>query len=102
MNPKIKEKLSKIKDRNPAVLFRKGKLSIQASEYNYCSPKSNKGPYKSFEVAYLENDNFVEIPELTAGGDNDQVYGYVPVKDVVSLLLNEGYNKKEILEILPR
>ena len=103
MNPDDiqKEYIEKLKPQNPAVKFRDGRLSIQASSYNYCHPKHDHGPYTCFEVAYLIGDGiFANIPELPF--DGDEVYGYVPLEDVVKLLLSEGYNKKEILEILPR
>ena len=102
MNPKDiqKEYINKLKPQNPAVKFRDGRLSIQASSYNYCHPKHDHGPYTCFEVAYLVNDSFEKIPELPSNGDD--VYGYVDIKDVVSLLLSEGYTKTQILGILPR
>ena len=102
MNPKdiAKEYIEKLKPQNPAVKFRDGRLSIQASSYNYCHPKHDHGPYTCFEVAYLVNDSFEKIPELE--DTNDQVYGYVDIKDVITLLISEGYSKNEILEILPR
>ena len=103
MNPKDiqKEYINKLKPQNPAVKFRDGRLSIQASSYNYCHPKSDRGPYLTFEVAYLIGDGiFANIPELQ--DTDDDVYGYVGIKDVISLLISEGYNKNEILEILPR
>lgn len=104
MNPKDiqEEYASAIKPQNPAVKFRNGKISIQASSYSYCYPKHDHGPYSCFEVAYLEgpSESFGKIPELPPSGDD--VYGYVDIKDVISLLIGEGYNKKQILEILPR
>jgi hypothetical protein len=103
MNPDDiqKEYNSPIKPQNPAVKFRDGMLSIQASAFNYCHPKHDHGPYTCFEVAYLLNDSvFANIPELRDTGDD--VYGYVDIKQVISLLYNEGYSSKEILKILPR
>lgn len=103
MNPDDikKEYNSPIKPQNPAVTFRDGKLSIQASAFNYCHPKHDHGPYTCFEVAYLLGDGiFANIPELQDTGDD--VYGYVDIKQVISLLYNEGYSSKEILKILPR
>ena len=65
MNPKEIQKLyTGMKPQNPSVDFRGGQLSIQASEYNYCHPKHDHGPYTCFEVAYLVNDSFEKIPEL--------------------------------------
>ena len=103
MNPDDirKEYNSPIKPQNPPVKFRDGKLSIQASSFNYCHPKHDHGPYNCFEVAYILGEStFANIPELKDNGDD--VYGYVDIKDVISLLIGEGYTKKEILKILPR
>lgn len=104
MNPDDikKEYNSPIKPQNPAVTFRDGKLSIQASSFNYCHPKHDHGPYTCFEVAYLLGDSiFANIPELEVNAADD-VYGYVDIKDVISLLISEGYTKTQILRILPR
>jgi hypothetical protein len=87
--------------RNESVKFRDGRLSIQASSFNYCHPKHDHGPYTCFEVAYLIGDSiFANIPELEDTGDD--VYGYVDIKQVIMLLLGEGYTSTEILKILPR
>ena len=99
MNPKEIQKLyTGMKPQNPSVDFRGGQLSIQASEYNYCHPKHDHGPYTCFEVAYLVNDSFEKIPELKEPSGDD-VYGYVDIKDVIQLLLSEGYDTKAILKI---
>ena len=102
MNPDdIQKQYSQMKPQNPSVEFRDGFLSIQASSFNYCHPKHDHGPYTCFEVAYLLNDSvFANIPELEDTGDD--VYGYVDIEQVISLLYNEGYSSKEILKILPR
>ena len=104
MNPDNirKEYYSHTKPNNPAVKFRDGRLSIQASSFNYCHPKHDHGPYTCFEVAYLIGDEiFANIPELKEPSGDD-VYGYVGIKDVIKLLYDEGYSSKEILKILPR
>jgi len=89
------------KPRNPAVKFRDGQISIQASEFHYCHPKHDKGPYFSYEVAFFEGatDNFGKIPELEP--NHDQVYGYVDKDIVISLLESEGYSPSQIKDILP-
>jgi len=89
------------KPRNPAVKFRGGQISIQASEYHYCHPKHDKGPYFSYEVAFFEGgtDNFGKIPELEP--NLDQVYGWVDKDIVINLLESEGYSPSQIKDILP-
>lgn len=93
--------IENMKPTNPAVKFRSGQLSIQASEFHYCHPKHNKGPYFSYELAYFEDatDHFGKIPELEP--NDDQVYGYVNKDIVISLLESEGYTPSQIKDILP-
>ena len=101
MNPKdIEKQYRRTLPRNPTVKFRDGELSIQASSFNYCHPKHDHGPYTCVEVAYLIDGNFQKIPELV--DDGDDVYGYVDIKQVIALLIDEGYTEKEIISILPR
>ena len=102
MNPKEIEKIYKaMKPANESIRFRDGRLSIQASENHYCHPRHDHGPYTCFEVAYILGEGtFANIPELKDSGDD--VYGYTDIKDVITLLLNEGYTSAEILDILPR
>tara|TARA_B100001093_G_C26849199_1_gene1024258 strand:+ start:2048 stop:2335 length:288 start_codon:yes stop_codon:yes gene_type:complete len=89
-----------MKPHNPRIPFRSGFLSVQASEYNYCSPKHNQGPYFSYELAFFnERDDFAKIPELEPNGD--QVYGYVDKVIVIELLEQEGYTPHQIKEMLP-
>lgn len=81
--------------------FRDGVLSIQASSFHYCHPKHDHGPYNRVEVAYLIDGEFQRIPEIIDVGADD-VYGYVDIKDVIILLIDEGYTEKEIVAALPR
>ena len=92
--------MRELKPHNPRIPFRKGFLSVQASEYNYCSPKSNHGPYSSYEVAWFnEKEDFDKIPELEP--NNDQVYGWVGKEVVMELLEHEAYTPHQIKEMLP-
>ena len=101
MNPKdIEKQYRNTLPRNPSVKFRDGQLSIQASSFHYCHPKHDHGPYTCVEVAYMVGDDFQKIPELV--DDGDDVYGYVDIKQVIALLIDEGYTEKEIVSILPR
>jgi len=88
---------------NPKIPLPKrgGFLSVQASEYNYCMPKNNVGPYVSYEVAYFdENDNWSALKELGAPGDG-MVYGWVDKSEIVSILEAEGFSTFQIKEMLP-
>jgi hypothetical protein len=92
-----------IKPRNPSIPLPKrgGFLSVQASEYNYCTPKHNKGPYFSYEVAYFdENDNWCDVPELGKSNDG-MVYGWVDKSDVIGILEKEGFSPSQIRKLLP-
>ncbi len=89
-----------IKPLNPGIPFRDGVLSVQASEFHYCSPKHNDGPYFQYEVAFLdENDVFKRLDEL--GPNPDQVYGNTPLTEVYKLLESEGYKPSQIKKLIP-
>lgn len=89
-----------IKPLNPGIPFRGGMLSVQASEFHYCAPKHNQGPYFNYEVAFMnEKDEFVRIDEL--GPLYDQVYGNVPLTEVYQLLESEGYTPSQIKKLIP-
>jgi len=98
-----KLKIPEIKDANPAIPLPKrgGFLSVQASEFHYCHPKHNQGPYFSYEVAYFtEGDDWGKIPEL-GPNSTDDVYGYVDKYDVCKLLESEGFSPSQIRKLLP-
>ncbi len=70
-------------------------LSVQASEYHYCKPRENRGPYFCVEVGFPS----VEPPEKWKeyfDGDWDSqgrtagVYGYVPIDLVVDFINAHG------------
>ena len=89
-----------IKPLNPLIPFKDGDLSVQASEFHYCTPRHDKGPYYSYEVAYFDkNDKFSELREL--GMTDDQVYANVSKEDVLNLLETEGYTPSQIRKLLP-
>ena len=90
---------TEMKPINPAIPFRDGELSVQASEFHYCSPKHDQGPYFSYELAYFEGNTFGKIPEL--GPNGDQVYGHVDKEIVLELLESEGYTPSQIRGLLP-
>ena len=64
------------------------KLSIQASDGHYCSPKSNTGPYSSVEIMLMQApprswDEF-------ADSSDSAVFGWVPVHLVNDLIEANG------------
>lgn len=71
-------------------------VSVQASEYHYCIPRENTGPYTHVEVGFpTEKPNdammqYAEDPE----NPKDTVYAYVPVEIVWELLQMHGGPKE--------
>ena len=59
-------------------------LSVQASEYHYCTPRNNKGPYKKVEVWCVSS----EVTEFEYSEENPSAY--VPIEDVVRFIDNHG------------
>jgi hypothetical protein len=67
-------------------------VSIQASEYNYCSPRENRGPWDSVELGFpseAPNPTIMQRAE-NPSEPTQTVYGYVPIEDVVDWLLEHG------------
>ena len=64
-------------------------MSIQASEYHYCSPRNNKGPYSTVEIGYPSRFVADLIP-FAEDKDNPTVYGNVPVEVVESIIAANG------------
>jgi hypothetical protein len=82
-------------------------MSIQASEFHYCYPKNDKGPYTQVEVAVFDKDG--ERTKEDALKDyaddkdsNEPVYGYVPYGTIIDLLKKDGYTDENIYGIFRR
>jgi hypothetical protein len=60
-------------------------VSVQASEFHYCKPRSNQGPYLSFEVGYPSL-----LDELLNPYDDGDgaIFPQVPAS-VVNVLINK-------------
>lgn len=72
----------------PAIVCKDGFIiSVQASEYHYCSPRDNDGPYSKFEIGYPNRKEPLLMPYAEdKSKPTDTVYGYVPesvVKEVI-------------------
>ena len=78
-------------------------LSIQASEFHYCTPRDNTGPYKMVEVGLVHGKLPHELANYTEGlacDDGDwyedidkyplKVCGYVPVGAVNAIINRLG------------
>ena len=97
----------KMKELNNAIPYKDGEMSIQASEFHYCYPKNDKGPYTQVEVAVFDKDG--ERTKEDALKDyaddkdsNEPVYGYVPYGTVIDLLKKDGYTDENIYGIFRR
>lgn len=64
---------------NPHLVCKDGtRLSVQANESAYCTPRENVGPYTEFEVKLYGND----LPDTWneyAEFDGSNLYAYLPV-----------------------
>ena len=89
------------------IPFRDGEISIQASEFHYCYPKDDEGPYSQVEVAVFDKngrrvregnpDMLQEWPTY-----DKPIYAYVPVYRVIDLLKDDGYTGENIYGIFRR
>ena len=67
------------------------RMSVQASEHHYCSPRTNEGPWDEVEVGF---PSAVE-PLLWKYADEpgnwtETVYGYVPIELVAAVVELHG------------
>lgn len=95
----------KMKPLNNAIPFRDGLISIQASQYHYCIPKQDEGPYSAFEVAVFNRDGDRIVEDQFKGhedGDDAPVYGFVPVTKLIIALKEDGYSDLNMVGILDR
>ena len=88
-----------MKDLNPQLLLKNGTtLSVQASEFHYCTPKTDEPKhwedYYTVEVGFITDNTGQQVnpPEswrdYADDGFPSDVYGFVPVrlvKDFISL-----------------
>lgn len=80
-----------------SIYFGDLRLSIQASEYHYCTPRKTVelDKYEAMEFALMSNGEFIRVSEILPGPGFeeieeyfDQVYAYAPVE-----LIEEVYQK---------
>lgn len=78
----------------PQIICADGfKMSVQASEFHYCTPRDSIGPWHSVEVGFPSErvDAFMEY--IDGGEDTDPtstVYGYVPLAKVAQVIADHG------------
>ena len=84
----------------PSVICNDGfKMSVQASETHYCSPRVNRGPYSAVEVGFPseKEDRLMEYAE-TPEDPTGTVYGWVPVHVIEEIVRKHGgIDRKAIL-----
>jgi uncharacterized membrane protein len=96
-----------MKKLNNPIPYKDGEISIQASEFHYCYPKDDEGPYTQVEVAVFDKDGERTRENMLKEWADDQhsdepVYAYVPVGRVIELLKDDGYTDENIHGIFKR
>jgi hypothetical protein len=100
-NPEVLGHISKSSgqyNQNKRIEFENGgSISVQASEFTYCTPRDNTGPYVSVEVGFPEGvhipDSWESHADYWPRDDDDktwrdsQVFGWVPVERIRELIL---------------
>ena len=89
----------------PRIVCKDGmSLSVQASQYHYCTPREdNAEPYLEKEVGYIRDVDGTSIAppiEWTLYADGEfpsSVYGYVPVELIEEFIKKHGGIQKEAL-----
>lgn len=66
-------------------------LSVQASSFNYCSPRNDIGPWCEVEIGF-PSERVEEIMPWAENPDSpcETVYGYVPIEVVEQVIENHG------------
>ena len=96
-----------MKDLTAPIPYNGGVISIQASEFHYCFPKDDEGPYEQFEVAVFDKkgkrtkcsyfDHYAD--DITS---DEPIYAYVPAGTIAWALLKDGYSDDNIVGIFNR
>ena len=78
----------------PALYCRHGvSLSVQASDFHYCTPKANIGPYTHVEIGYIElNGERYCPPEFEKYQEpvSKSIYCFVPIELVEAFIFSNG------------
>lgn len=66
-------------------------MSVQASKFNYCSPRNNLGPYTEVEVGF-PNQRDEDLMPYAESKENptETVYGYVPSSIIMKIIAKRG------------
>jgi hypothetical protein len=77
----------------PPITCKDGfQMSVQASSYHYCYPKSNYGEWDSFEVGFPNKVEPLLMPYIDVDGNPpmESVYINVPIDIVLLIIDNHG------------
>lgn len=67
------------------------KVSVQASNFHYCTPRDNKGPYSTFELGFPSEKQECLMPYVEdADNPTGTVYSQVPKMVVLDLINSHG------------
>jgi hypothetical protein len=72
-------------------------MSVQASQFHYCEPRADKGPWSAVEIGFPSGP-LPEAVEYKEGEDDDTgtVFCYVPLDVVAEIIANHGGTFKPI------
>lgn len=80
-----------IKDHFPSVVCKDGtRLSVQASEMHYATPRNNSGPYTQVEVGFPTVNPPETWAEYADGSFPSDVYAYIPLTLVQQFIDEHG------------
>ena len=66
-------------------------MSVQASEFNYCSPRDNLGPYTEVEVGHPNQKDEDLMPYAESKDQPTKtVYGWVPSRIIMKIIAKRG------------
>ncbi len=75
----------------PAICADGFRMSVQAHEAAYCSPRNDKGPYHAVEVGYPNKSDALLLPYAEDRSQpTSTVYGYVPSTVILEVLQAHG------------
>ncbi len=78
-----------IKPHFPRIVCKDGSsISVQASEFTYCTPRENKGPYTEVEVGYPQGE--VPASWKPYNNEEDSIYAYLPIELVEEFITLHG------------
>lgn len=80
----------------PAITCANGAIiSVQGSEYHYCSPNSDEGPWTSFEIMLQGGIHegalaLLKLKNYESAADELGPYGWVAAEDVLAIINMNG------------